>query len=192
MAQMLNASRAHMGRSMSPGAACKLLGRIEGLEPSLEGWEVPMAQGWTSWGVVGRFVRIIDTKSSPSFSPARTQSADPWEELISVSDLQLSWLPWCTFLSSPAFHGAQYELLWWPQIFQPRWTHMGGPFCCFLQLSLSHASHLLQQFFLCIPWWWEVPSLWDSKTGPQGAGCMKENQHQLLDLLFFVIPSLTL
>lgn len=134
-----------------------------------------MAQGWTSWGVVGRYVRIINTKSSPSFSPARTQSTDPWEELMCVSNLQLSWLPWCTFLSSPAFHSAQYELLWWPQIFQPRWTHMSGPFCCFLQLSPSHASHLLQQFFLCTPWWWEVPFLWDSKTGPQG-GSMYEGE----------------
>lgn len=42
MAQMLNASRTQMRRSMSPGIACKLPGRLKDLELS------PVTQPWKS------------------------------------------------------------------------------------------------------------------------------------------------
>lgn len=103
---MLNASRTQMRRSMSPGIACKLPGRLKDLELS------PVTQPWKSQDdkLLGRggrwhgmYLRATNAKSvvSPSL-------ASSWIELSHqipggsscVSDPQCFWLPWLSL--SPA------------------------------------------------------------------------------------------
>lgn len=152
MAQTLNASRTHMGRSMSPRKACKLLGRMK--DWSQESWGLGSSCGSGLDKLrdgQAEYVRIINTKSSPSFSPAELSLQILGRSSCVFLTFQLSRLPWCTFLSSclpqcPVWAALVTSSLS-TQMDSYEWT-----FCCFLSCLQAMPATYFSSLFFVTPW----------------------------------------